>query len=112
MIEGQERLFQHGVGQQSRFLGGGQFVNIHDLYKSVGVDDDVRQKIGDDICIGFGVVIIIYDIAVPVQEPSVLVIKFADLDPFPEKIAGVAVMQIFFGTQCLPGGDDTLAGAL
>ena len=54
-----------------------QLADIHHLHEAVGIDDDVRQKIGDDVCVCFLIIIIVYNITVPIQKRVVFVIETA-----------------------------------
>ena len=49
-----------------------------------------------------------YDVAIPEEQLSGLFADLADFKALLEKIAGAAVMEILFGAECLPGGDDML----
>ena len=55
-------------------------VEVDDLDFSVRIDDDIRQKIGEDIGIVFFIICMGDDIAVPVKERIVRIVELADLE--------------------------------
>jgi hypothetical protein len=52
------------------------------------------------------VVVKIHNITIPVEKASVFETKSAYLEAFFQKIAGTAVMEVFFGMEGFPRSDD------
>ena len=46
------------------------------------------------------------DVAVPTDQLTAMVIEFADFKTPLQKITGVAMVQSFFGVECIPTGDN------
>ena len=46
------------------------------------------------------------NVTIPVEKRIIFQAEFADLEAFLQKIAGHAMVQIFFGMERFPGGDD------
>lgn len=68
MVQMEKRFFEHIVGEQTGFLCSHELININDFNKAVRIDDYVYEKICDNIGICVGCVMIVNNIAVPVQK--------------------------------------------
>ena len=86
-----------GGGQQTGIEGLSQFIQIYHFDTAVRIDDNIGQQVRGGQSMGLFIVGILYYIAVPVQQRTVLAVKFADLEPFLKKIAGAAVAERYFG---------------
>ena len=93
-----EQGFFEGIfGNEFVIAGGYEFVDIYNFDKTVGINDNVGEKVRKDISICFGLIVVLYDIAVPIEQRIVFSVKFADFAVFFQKIAGIAVMKVFSG---------------
>ena len=96
------------LGDQPLFQSLGQLVQIHDMHPSIGIEDNVSQQIRDDQGIIFRSGSIFHNIAVPVQQRTVMAVELADLEAFLEIIAGTAVGKRGLGIQGLPFGQNVV----
>ena len=103
MTQSQLQFF---FADQSIPLGIGQFIQIHHPYKTVGVDDNVSQKVCEDVDAGIRIIGMRDDIALPADQLTTVVVEFADFETSLQKITGVAMVQSFFGVECIPTGNN------
>ena len=72
------------------------------MHSAIRIKDNISQQISNNQGIVLRTAGVFYNIAVPVQQRPVMTVELADLEPFPQIIAGTAMGKSRLGIQCFP----------